>query len=101
MLGVCAGASDDAEHGATGTVARISGATQIAISAAGVDLADNALAYERSIGRLFDAADELMSDRSAETGIAARDFEICVANSREDDAHERFVVTLRPFYLAD
>jgi hypothetical protein len=80
-LGVRTIAADYAEHGARGAMSRITGATEFALAAACVNFADHAPADEFAIRALFDDADKLVSDRAIETGIAARDLEIGVADA--------------------
>jgi hypothetical protein len=67
------------------------------MSASGIDLADNTLAYKmRSALCVFYNTYEFVSDRSFEPGIAARDLDIGIANPGHRDSHQRFAMNDRP-----
>lgn len=80
-LSVRAVAAVNSQNRACWTVTRIACATEFALSAAGVDLADHATSDEISGRAFFNYADKLVTDRSVETGVTARDFEISVADA--------------------
>src|SRR5215468_9411761 len=75
--------------------------TKFAFATAGIDFADNPLAHQSIIARLFDDSDELMADRAFESGIAAGDFKIGIANPRQDHADHCFASWLRFGNLTD
>ena len=81
---------NDSQYGPARTVARIAGVAKFTLATARVDFADDPFADERVSGRLLHDADKLMADGSFETGVAARDFKVGVADSRKQNAHERF-----------
>src|SRR2546421_11247555 len=62
------------------------------MTASGINLADHALA-------VFHYADKLMAQRSLKAGIAARDLEIGITDSRERHAHQRFAIRDRPGHI--
>jgi hypothetical protein len=72
----------DAKHGAIGTMPAISRAAPIALLAPRVNLADNTTAYERGIGRLGNAAYELVTQRAMKAGVAFDYFEVSAADPR-------------------
>src|ERR1043165_207301 len=96
---MCAIASVNAEHGAIRTVSRIARTTQIAVTTARVYLTNNTMSDKRAVSAFFNDADELMSNRSIETGIAARYLEIRVADSRQQHTHQRLVSLVRLAYI--
>src|ERR1051325_9047055 len=59
-----------------------------ALAAASVDFTHYPFPNQRLIGTLFHYADEFMSDCSFEAGISSRDFQISVADSREQHADQ-------------
>jgi hypothetical protein len=80
-------------------MARISGSAEFAVPAACVDLPDDSLSGCQKLGdhrarwragfrHLFHYADKLMAQRSLEAGVAARYFQVGIANSRKRDAHQ-------------
>jgi hypothetical protein len=75
--------------------------TRITNPATGVDLTDHALAHQRGIGRLLDDADKFVPDCPQKAGVAPSNFEISVADPRDDHADKRLVFKLRLFNLAD
>src|SRR5262249_32524605 len=80
-LGVRAIAAVNSENGARGAMSWISGATERAISATGIYLADDSFTDEVLVGARFNNADKLMPDRSIESRIATGDFEVGVADA--------------------
>ena len=94
--------SDDSQDGSIRTMTRISGLAELAESAACVDLADDSNApcqgrcgvvwrdfcRRPSLGHLFKHANELMTQRSLKPCVAARYFQISVANARQGHAHQ-------------
>lgn len=99
-LGVRTVSTDDPQHSASRAVSRITGTTQIATSASGVDLSHHALSNQLASAALFNDSDELVSDRSIEPRIPARDFQIRVANARQQHAHQRLIRIVRFLDLA-
>jgi hypothetical protein len=65
------------------------------MTAAGVNLTYDALANEISVAALFDNADKFMPDRSVKAGVAARDFQIGVANAGQENTNQGFLPVLR------
>ena len=97
---MCAVATDNAEHGAVGTMTRIAGAAKLANATTGVDFAHYSdtgdeitgtmpVARPQGCGRSYcrDHAHKLVTDRSFEPGLAARDFKIGIADAGERHAH--------------
>src|SRR5581483_4856119 len=93
-LSVRAVAADDAEHGSARTMTRITRAAKIAETATGVDLAYDALTA-------FIHTHEFMAERSLKPRIAARDFQISIANSGKRNAHQRFAIGDWPIDFSD
>jgi hypothetical protein len=86
---MCSIAAVDTEDGACRAMSRITRHASIAFAATGVDLTDNPLPnHLRMRVACLNDSDELMTDRSVESGIAAHDLEIRVADSRQLDSHK-------------
>ena len=68
-----------------------------AISACGIDLADDATSAQSGILGLDHFADELMTGNSPVSHVAFREFEIGAANPRHVHAHDAFAGRLRRF----
>jgi hypothetical protein len=60
---------------------RIASSTKRAFTAPGIDLSNHTLTNPGFIGRVFDDANKLMTDGSFEASVAARYFQIRVADS--------------------
>ena len=84
----------NAEHGSCSTVSRIPGATQLALAAARIYLADDATTNQPAIRPIFDDADKLVTDRPIETGVPARNLEIGVADPGQQHTHQRFTASI-------
>ena len=82
---------------------RIASATKIANAASGIDLADDTLAgHQRpNVRQALDHADKLMSNRSLKTGIAARNLQIGVADSRKRHADDGLAIADRLWHGRD
>jgi hypothetical protein len=52
-------------------------------------LADHSLTDELVVGGSFNDADELVPDRSFESSVAPRNFQICATDSGKEYSHER------------
>src|SRR5262249_37471749 len=85
----------NAERGPIRAMTRIVPEAKTALSAAHFDFAHDAAAYLRPVGRLFDDADKLVSERAVEAGVAARDLDVRVANSRHRHPHQRLAGAAR------
>src|SRR5262249_45497235 len=74
-------------------VARIAARAARALTAAGVDLADDALAArDGAAARIVDDADEFVADRAAKARVATHELEVGVADTRQRHAYERLAV---------
>jgi hypothetical protein len=76
-------------------VSRVTCATQIATPATGINLAHNALPDELAVMALFHNTDKLVPDRSIEPGVTARNFQVGVADARQQHAHQRLIRIVR------
>ena len=97
---MCSIASHDPKHRTLGAVTLIARATEFTFSAAGIDFANDALTYTHSIRRCFDETNKLVANGSLESSIAACDFEIRLAYSRQQYPHQRLLSALWFFNLA-
>src|SRR5882762_9121777 len=88
VISMRAVAPNDAQDSAIGTVPRISGLAKFAISAAGVNLAYNSFPHQLVARRFFHHADKLVANSPLEARIAARNFEIGIADAGKVDAHK-------------
>lgn len=80
--------AEDAKDGALGAVATEAGAAIRAMPAGEIDLADHALAGEVGITRGYYIGDELVAGYTGETVIAAKEFNIGVADAGEAEAQQ-------------
>src|SRR6266508_962100 len=80
--------SNNTEHSSTWAVTRITCATQVTHSAAGVYFTDDSSAHERTIRRCLHQANKLVPESSLEPSITSRDFQVGVADSGKQDANE-------------
>src|SRR6185436_7601957 len=92
---MCAIASVNAEYSPIWAVSRVAGTTQFAITAARIYLTNNATTDERAITAVFNHSDEFMTNRSIEPRIPTRDFEIRIADARQQHAHQRLISLIR------
>src|SRR5712692_4532530 len=98
---MCSIASHDPKHRTLGAVTLIARATEFTFSAADIDFANDALTYTDCIRRFFDESNKLVANGSLESSIAAGDFEICLAYSRQQYPHQRFLSRLWLFNLTE
>lgn len=98
---MCPVSADNAQDGTVRTVAGIARSAQITFSATGIDLPDNSLAHQRCFGRFLYHSNKLVSNCSFESCVAAGDFQISVANARQQYAYKSFLAALGLFDFAD
>ena len=89
------------EHCAISAVSGVAGAAQVAVTAACVYLTYNTTTDECTVSAVFNDAYEFMTDRSIETRIPARNFEIGVADARQQHTHERLINMIRLLNVSD
>jgi hypothetical protein len=89
----CTVATHDSQNCPFGTVTRITRPTKSTSTATGVDLADYATSPKLRIIRCFlDYPDELMTQSTFESCVAAYDLEVGIANPGQRDTHDCFVI---------
>jgi hypothetical protein len=77
-------------------MARVARQTKLALSAAGVDLSDNALAQKvLCAGRALYDTDELVADCSFKARVPAHNLHIRITDARQRDAHYGFLFIQR------
>ena len=80
---------------------RIARAAKFALATTGINFTDHSLAHQLFVGSFFNHPDKLVANSSFESGVAARDFQIGVADAGKQHAHERFAVRVGLFNFAN
>src|SRR3954447_3409437 len=96
---MCAVSTFDAKDGPVRAMSRVAGQTQRTGSAAGIYLANNAFSNQAGLLRTLYEPDKLVANNTFETCVPACYLQISVADSRLDDPHERFAVSIWTFKI--